>query len=568
MSNNEKIDNTSCLLCSKSTCEADKDCVKCHKKFHLSCIPHSSTMDKEWKCEICTGSKSEVQAKQKTKSTSGKSSSSKASVRSAVRLQMLEEEKKLQDANLAKEIDLEERQLALQRSKLVRQKAIDEEYLRKKRAAMEDSSSGSSVASERTEDNRSKNKDTRDWVRQQQQNVANLNPQAHPFAPKHLPSATAKPNLEVVAEDPELLPIPQKVTREQLAARSYMGKLPRFSGDAKEWPTFISQFERSTELCGFSADENIVRLQNCITGRALEVVGAMLTMPDSIDEVISTLRKLFGRPERILQNLLESVRSVKTLKADDMKSIIDFSVKVNTICLTIRQGGLTEHLSNPCLVAELVQKLPSMLQMFWSGYKASLVQDDCILLAFNKWLKTYFEIACDLEATNSSEAKVPVKSKSYVNVHVADNPKACIICGESCSSVEECQMFKEYSVDERWERAKEKRLCFRCLKKHGYRFCSEKKLCKINNCDKKHHQLLHEEPKGEPKVNLVAEVNVHSSDLKTLFRVLPVKLYNNERCTEVLAFIDEGSSTTLIDSEILSMIGAKGDVTPLPEVDG
>lgn len=56
---------------------------------------------------------------------------------------------------------------------------------------------------------------------------------------------------------------------------------------------------------------------------------------------------------------------------------------------------------------------------------------------------------------------------------------------------------------------------------------------------------------------------MHHANLKTLFRVLPVKLYNKEKYVQILAFIDEGSSTTLIDSEILPLIGVKGENVPL-----
>lgn len=58
-------------------------------------------------------------------------------------------------------------------------------------------------------------------------------------------------------------------------------------------------------------------------------------------------------------------------------------------------------------------------------------------------------------------------------------------------------------------------------------------------------------------------MNVHQAEIKTLFRVLPVKVYNQEKFIEVLAFIDEGSSTTLIESDILSMIDVEGEMSPL-----
>jgi hypothetical protein len=46
--------------------------------------------------------------------------------------------------------------------------------------------------------------------------------------------------------------------------------LPKFSGDVKEWPTFITTFRRTTFDCEFSGSENMERLRKCLSGPLLE----------------------------------------------------------------------------------------------------------------------------------------------------------------------------------------------------------------------------------------------------------------------------------------------------------
>ena len=48
-------------------------------------------------------------------------------------------------------------------------------------------------------------------------------------------------------------------------------------------------------------------------------------------------------------------------------------------------------------------------------------------------------------------------------------------------------------VNQGAQRAKERRLCFRCLNssKHRARQCNEKGRCGVENCPKYHHPLIH-----------------------------------------------------------------------------
>jgi hypothetical protein len=57
---------------------------------------------------------------------------------------------------------------------------------------------------------------------------------------------------------------------------------------------------------------------------------------------------------------------------------------------------------------------------------------------------------------------------------------------------------------------------------------------------------------------------VKSADLKrTIFRIVPVKLYANGRVVETNAFLDEGSAPTLMTKELASKLGVSGQKSDL-----
>lgn len=84
--------------------------------------------------------------------------------------------------------------------------------------------------------------------------------------------------------------------------------LPKFTGNPEDWPIFISAFKVSTQQLKMSPYDNLLRLQKALGGTALEMVKCLLYLPENVDEVINTLRELFGRPEQLMMSQIEQVR--------------------------------------------------------------------------------------------------------------------------------------------------------------------------------------------------------------------------------------------------------------------
>lgn len=112
-------------------------------------------------------------------------------------------------------------------------------------------------------------------------------------------------------------------------------------------------------------------------------------------------------------------------------------------------------------------------------------------------------------------------------------------------------------------------MCRRCLVIHGRWPCKSVRLCEVKGCKQAHNPLLHP---GQPRVDEKADtgnkplsvVSVHRQiQSKTLFRIVPIVLYGLGCQIETFAFLDEGSSITLVDRNLADQLGVEGEILPL-----
>ncbi|XP_062703973.1 uncharacterized protein LOC134286377 [Aedes albopictus] len=359
----------------------------------------------------------------------------------------------------------------------------------------------------------------------------------------------------------------------QLAARQVMGKeLPNFTGNPEDWPIFICSFEQSTSACGYSDAENLMRLQRCLKGQAYESVRSRLLLPSSVPQVINTLRTLYGRPELLIRTLIEKVRCAAAPRHDRLESVVEFGLVVQNLVDHLKAAKQYTHLSNPVLMQELVEKLPGSLKLDWAVYRSR--QPYATLATFGDFMTGLLDAASQVtyelpNATRNFKGEQRrTKEKGHINAHSAtpassletssSSPKlkragkTCAACEREGHRVAECRQFKSLGHDERWKVVQGKGLCSTCLNSHGKWPCRTWQGCDIAGCREKHHTLLH--PSSlHPSLNVSVSNITQNSGSSPMFRVLPVVLHAGERKEVVFAFIDEGSSTTLLEKQ--SLIG-------------
>ncbi|XP_065091420.1 uncharacterized protein LOC135712358 [Ochlerotatus camptorhynchus] len=334
---------------------------------------------------------------------------------------------------------------------------------------------------------------------------------------------------------------------QQLAARHVVPKeLPHFDGNPLDWPLFFSSYTNSTQMCGYTDAENLMRLQRCLKGNALSAVSYQLLHPSSVPQVMETLRTLYGRPELVVNILLTKVRSTPAPRADKLESIISFGLVVQNLCGHLCSLGMENHLSNPTLLQELVAASKSEKP---KGKEKG-------------FLNTH--------ADDGDRVKVQGEWKHNVNTVEKGpvQPKPCPVCQKNGHKRKECYKFQKSNIDERWKLVQQLHLCRRCLASHGKWPCKAP-LCGQNGCELKHHSLLHSEKAETPATKDIssqstAKVNVHRQGSRsTLFRIVPVQLYGKDSSIDILAFLDDGSSFTLMEQEVADQLGIDGVIEPL-----
>ncbi|XP_055590680.1 uncharacterized protein LOC129742764 [Uranotaenia lowii] len=377
----------------------------------------------------------------------------------------------------------------------------------------------------------------------------------------------------------------------QIAARQALSRdLPIFSGNPADWPVFIANYNYTTEACGFNCGENMIRLQRCLKGPAYEAVRSKLVIPSLVPAVIDALEMRFGRPELLIETFINNVKSTTPPRADRLETLIDFGEKVQTLCDHIIAAELTDHLANPQLMKDLVEKLPPDYRMKWAEFREPLAKVN--LQTFREFMNRIVKNAYRVTGARSIVEEVKSvkrdrgKNPNRIYVHTEtggsdpgrlntpaakeQKPIECAVCKKLNHRARECKTFQALSVEDRWKRVKDFGLCFTCLFGHGRRPCKNTKRCDVNGCEKRHHPLLHSDQKPQkPPTTTVETLNAamnHQTAGSTpslFYRIVPVTVHQGERSIDTFAFVDEGSSVSMLNTDLADKLGLQGRKKPL-----
>lgn len=137
-------------------------------------------------------------------------------------------------------------------------------------------------------------------------------------------------------------------TTHQIASRQVFPKnLPAFAGYPQDWPLFISAFEQANASCGFTHAENLVRLQQALQGKALEIVRNMLLLPENVPMIIDKLRRRFGNPEILSTMLAQRIQKLEGPDSENLESLIEFGSAIGEFTQHLEVSKLNDHLKNP-----------------------------------------------------------------------------------------------------------------------------------------------------------------------------------------------------------------------------
>ncbi|XP_039439556.1 uncharacterized protein LOC120420555 [Culex pipiens pallens] len=620
-----RLKEIKCMFCRK----ADKhdhgweECSKCGAWAHTKCASVDEESEEEWICPKCADSDILLKVPGKVTKKSGANSDSgtvpgagssavpteeelaeeqrvereafakqmelrkkRLAEKLAWSEQRMKEEAEMQALEMKTQREIEKKQLAHDQKLLERQLAAEKEFLKKKATVKKQIEASKAKVNALKAEESSKKKVT-DWLKSGEKPGSGKTPKPKPEVTPESSSDSHDSESDgekSVSGKGSVKPTSKKnggsvysaarITREQMAARKVLGHaLPKFRGEPEVWPLFISCFEQTTAACGFTNLENLSRLVEALEGEALENVRGSLVFPSAVPDIIQDLRDMFGRPEKLLKALLAKVKQAPAPRADRLGTFISFGMVVKQLCDHLEAANLHDHLNNPMIVQELVEKLPPSYQMDWVRFKRG--RKESPLRRFTNFMKEIVNDAAEVAEFSSLNLSDQSKmgsgrahNKEFVHVHGseqkrveaarAEKPsKPCWICKRTDHFMRSCEQFKRMNVAQRLREVGKLNLCHRCLNKHGSSPCNSRVRCTVPNCVGNHHPLLH---RAEESVQLQ---KAESTGRSVIFRMMPVTLYAGKRQFDTVAFLDEGSSATLMDDAVAKQLKAEGVSEPL-----
>ncbi|XP_061725417.1 uncharacterized protein LOC133531301 [Cydia pomonella] len=366
--------------------------------------------------------------------------------------------------------------------------------------------------------------------------------------------------------------------------------LPSYSGDPLDWLQFKQAYEESTEVCGFSPKENLWRLRKCLHGTAREAVSALMVTATSPDIVMKTLELVCGNPESILTRIMQGLRKLPSMSNEYSKDIVSFSVKVQNFIAAVHAVGRKEYLHDVNMANIILSKLPTVIISKWSDYSFPIIAEGKkprleILGNFLNIEAVKITTTANIHVTDQrSSYQHHSRNKSDNNnanrqqtvlLQSARSDNKCLFCRGAKHELTECKMFKKALRKDRWRHVKRHGVCFKCLVSRHDRENCPAPACDKDGCGEAHHRLLHyvqnrdtdkDATSGSPDTRETAESSptketvsfINLNNHKVLLKVVPIKIRGPNGVFTSTAFLDDGSSISLISKSLAERAGLRG----------
>ena len=366
-------------------------------------------------------------------------------------------------------------------------------------------------------------------------------------------------------------------------------QLPKFSGNVLEWSAFYDAFLASVDSHKrLSNVQKFTHLRSCLNGRAYKCIEGYAVTNDNYPKALQDLRGRFGRKRLLVNELVKSILNLDVPVKTDGKSLRHLYDTLRNRMRSLESLGLKPD-NNPSLSMVLLPifdtKLPRELKEKWE-FELTKYEDDkeINIKKFFRFLEGHVlskEAHYDMKSSSPKPRKrfgretgsrIP-DNEEYTSAQAlvgsSDFKKVkCGFCGKNHETIK-CPSALNKTPDERWQMLMKRKgapTCFNCLQpgsiSHNSRTCKAPR-CPVDECGRKHHQLLHTSDKpieNEGDIQVVS--GFVCTNKQNLLPTASAKLMHEDKECQIRILLDSGSQQTFLKKSIADDLNLKSLGSP------
>ena len=351
-------------------------------------------------------------------------------------------------------------------------------------------------------------------------------------------------------------------------------KLAEFSGDPLEWPEWSQLFQATVQAANMDDSVKMNHLKTMVTGKAKEAIAGLGYTAEMHNVAWNVLVRNFGKPQMVVNAQPKRICSLPPMKPYDGAALIKYARLVSSCVNVLTQFNYVGDLNSEGVLGSATRKLTLDMKTKWLTYVKQMNLYQPGLAVFCERLNDIAEVQDELLLSsnpNADRAKSNYKEKAKGSTFAtsttntaSDNSKYQRECAlkDGKHPIWKCEKFKKMNVEERGQKAKELKLCFKCLSDaHQMRKCSGR-LCDVSRCGKPHHRLLHRQYKNvkqKQNVENVEEVsNLSSMKSSGVLPVIPETIGSGSKTLKTFVLCDSGASLSFVDESLTKTLNMTG----------
>ena len=276
-------------------------------------------------------------------------------------------------------------------------------------------------------------------------------------------------------------------------------QLPTFSGENKaEFEAWNAAFTAVVDNTNMPVKEKMLRLQNCLRGKALEIVRDLGYSSHAYEKAKEKLERKYGGKRRQTLSHLATLRGLSKVRCHNLEDMEQLLAVIDRKLVALQDGDDNGELRGQHLGLTVKEKLPEEYVRKYKYWLHEQRNGD----SFEKlveWIDTMVQIMDEArEETGEFDKRRNARDgerRHNRGYHAGTHVRKCVVA--RCKSDHPpwvCPEFKKLSFTQRKELISKSGRCFKCLAAgHTSRGCPRNRKCGVNGCESHgHSSYLHD----------------------------------------------------------------------------